>query len=701
MRSRLSAGPSLCRPLVLIIAVLAAPACVAGASSPPAVAAVDAARAADAGQEPGNWLLHGRTYDEQRYSPLSQIDRGNVARLGLGWEYRLDSLRGIEATPIVVDGVMYTTGTWSRVYALDAASGALLWQYDPHVPRKWGRKLCCDIVNRGVAVWAGRIYVGTLDGRLVAIDAATGERAWEVDTLVDRSLPYSITGAPRIVKGRVVIGNGGAEYGVRGYVSAYDATTGEWAWRFFTVPGAPGAPLESVELEKAQATWDPRRDPANGGGGTVWDSLAYDPALDLLYVGTGNGGPWARHKRSPAGGDNLYLASIVALDPDSGRMVWYYQTTPGDNWDFTATQHMILADIEIGGEIRKVLMQAPKNGFFYVLDRTDGTLISAEKFVYVNWASRVDAVTGRPLETGLGDYKDQARYVFPSPAGAHDWQPMSFSPRTGLVYIPAREIGWVFNDGDDYWFTYGVRDLQPLIGEQPVPATAGYVKAWDPVAQRPVWEMRLPNVWNGGTLATAGDLVFFGTATGQLYAVDAASGRILKTIEIGTGIIAAPVSYLAGGKQYVAVMAGWGGPAFNTMQGDEAALRYLNTGRALAFRLDGGEVPLPPPVPPRGEFPEPPVLEATSEQVERGRKLYVGHCGACHGMYGSTPLLPDLRRLTPAKHALFEAIVYAGMLEGNGMAGFSDLLSRDDVRAVHAYVVQLQREARAQRAGAD
>lgn len=664
----------------------------AGAEVTSRAGAVTAERIIKADSEPGNWLAHGRTYDEQRFSPLDSINRDSVQRLGFAWQRDTGSTRGLEATPIVVDGVMYTTSTWSRVMALDARTGRLLWQHDPQVDRAWGKRLCCDIVNRGVAVWEGKVYVGTLDGYLVALDAASGKPLWRVDTLIDREAWYSITGAPRVVKGRVIIGNGGAEFQVRGYVSAYDAVSGKLDWRFFTVPGSAKGPFEHEELAAAAATWDENSD-WTGVGGTAWDSMAYDPELDLLYVGTGNGSPWPQYVRSPAGGDNLYLASILALRPDTGRLVWHYQTVPGDAWDFTATQHIVLADLDIGGKLRKVLIQAPKNGFFYVIDRATGELISADNYVFVNWASRIDLESGRPLFTALGNFRDQPRYVFPSAAGGHNWQPMSYSPETGLVYIPARDAGWVHNMEGDKWFTWGVDDVDELGRGQDIPPMQGYLKAWDPVKQSLAWELRMPNIWNGGALATAGGLVFHGTATGHLLALDASSGEVLKDLFLGTGIIAPPISYSIDGVQYVAVMAGWGGPAFNTLGGDEALLKHGNAGRVIAFRLDGTDVPVPASIPPRGPFPQPPDIQAGPEVLEKGRQLYVIHCGGCHGMYGSTPMLPDLRRLTPQKHALFHDIVLRGLLEPLGMSSFAAELDEADVDAIQAYVVSLARKA--------
>ncbi|MEM9532120.1 MAG: PQQ-dependent dehydrogenase, methanol/ethanol family [Pseudomonadota bacterium] len=639
------------------------------------------------------WPLHGNDRGEQRFSSLDLINRGNVDRLGLAFELPLDSRRGVEATPIMVDGTLYLTSTWSRVLAVDAVSGEVRWRYDPQVPRSWARRLCCDVVNRGVAVWEDRVLFGTLDGRLIALDRASGTPVWEVDTLIDRSRWYSITGAPRIVKDKVIIGNGGAEFGVRGYVSAYRISNGQLAWRFYTVPGDPEQPFEHPELRQAAATWKGVED-WSGLGGTAWDSMAYDAEENLLYVGTGNGSPWSRDKRSGGGGDNLFLATILALNPDTGELRWHYQTTPGDNWDFTATQQITLAELTINGEPRKVLMQAPKNGFFYVLDRITGELISAEPFVHVNWASHIDPESGRPVETGLGEYNEERdAYVFPSPAGGHNWQPMSYSPATGLVYIPSRDIGWVFTPEDDKWFTYGVDNLEELVGDAKVPDTQGHIKAWDPVRQQLVWQKPSLLIWNGGVLSTAGGLVFYGTAAGELLVLDDRSGDTLNAIPTGTGIIAPPITYAIDGEQYVALAAGWGGPAFNTMQGTEAAMTYVNSGRLLVFKLDGGPVPMPAKRPPPLPFYAPELAWSGGEFLAQGKSLYNINCGACHGFYGSTPLLPDLRRLTEAKHQLFGEIVLGGILEPNGMPSFADTLSDPDVKAIQAYVASLARQA--------
>ncbi|MFT5611262.1 MAG: quinohemoprotein ethanol dehydrogenase, partial [Polaribacter sp.] len=396
-----------------------------------------------------SWLSHGRTYSEQRHSPLASINKDSVSGLGLAWSYDLGTSRGIEATPIVRDGVIYVTSTWNIVHALDARSGDPLWTFDPIVDKAQGAKGCCDVVNRGVAVWGDSVFTATIDGRLISLNAKTGEKNWDVNT-VDKSKPYTITGAPRIVKGKVIIGNGGAELGVRGYISAYDVDSGKMLWRFFTVPGNPADGFENDSMEMAAKTWTGEYWAA-GGGGTAWDSMAYDPELDLLYVGIGNGSPWNQSIRSPEGGDNLFLSSILAVRPDTGEYVWHYQTTPGETWDYTATQHMILAELEIDGAQRKVIMQAPKNGFFYVIDRTNGEFISAQNFVEVNWATHIDQTTGRPVEIPAARYSGKAPYLqLPGPLGAHNWHPMSYSPDTGLVYIPAQEAPWVYGDKKDY-----------------------------------------------------------------------------------------------------------------------------------------------------------------------------------------------------------------------------------------------------------
>src|SRR5262249_30262937 len=506
--------------------------------------AIDDTALRNADSRTGDWITHGRNYAETRFSPLKGIDASNVKDLRLAWSFDTDTTRGLEATPLIIDGVMYTTGSWSIVYALDARTGKQLWRFDPQVPRQFGQKACCDVVNRGVAGYKGKVYVGTIDGRLIALDAESGKLAWQVVT-VDQNRPYTITAAPRVVKGKVLIGNGGAELGVRGYISAYDAESGKMSWRFYTVPGDPSKPFESSAMEKAAKSWKGEWWKI-GGGGTVWDSLAYDAELDLLYVGTGNGSPWNQHLRSPGGGDNLYLSSILALRPVTGELVWDYQTTPGEQWDYTATQHMILADLTIEGRRRKVLMQAPKNGFFYVLDRATGELISAEAYVTVTWAKGVDKKTGRPIENPGVRYPAEPAQIQPGPLGGHNWQPMSFNPQTGLVYIPAQETLFVYMQ--DRRFTYrpdrwnlGV-DFS-IFTDPPSELPPGHLLAWDPVAQKERWRVQYPVMWNGGTLTTGGNLVFQGTADGRFVAYSADRGKKLWEEVLHTGVIASPITY--------------------------------------------------------------------------------------------------------------------------------------------------------------
>jgi PQQ-dependent dehydrogenase (methanol/ethanol family) len=669
----------------------------------PAVTRVDKERLVGADSDPSNWLTHGRTYDEQRFSPLDQVSRENVGELGLAWYFDVPTRRGMEATPIVVNGRLYVTGSWSIVYALDAATGKELWRYDPEVPKSWGQYACCDVVNRGVAVWGDSAFVGTLDGYLVALDAATGTERWRVDT-INRQAPYTITGAPRVVNGLVIIGNGGADFGVRGYVSAYDADDGEMRWRFYTVPGNPEDGFENEALEEAASTWNGEWW-KYGGGGTVWDSMAYDPELDLLYIGVGNGSPWNQRIRSPGGGDNLFLSSIVALRPDTGEYVWHYQTTPGESWDFTATQHIILADIEIGGASRKVLMQAPKNGFFYVLDRSNGKLISAEPYVSISWATAVDEDTGRPIEVPGARYADGVFIVKPSGLGGHNWHSMAFSPTHKLVFLPSQDFFAPYVDEPDFEFTEGFwnsgvefEGLQtpedPAVAAELVGSMTGQLVAWDPVTQKEVWRYQHAGPWNGGALATAGNLVFQGSLIGEFAAYDASNGKRLWQFPSQTGIAAAPISYSVADQQHIAVAAGWG--SIFGLLGSEgtASLGLKNRSRILAFKL-GGEAALPAIVEVAAmPVPEPPSSDADPLQLAQGKDVYYERCLPCHGIdVAGGGVLPDLRRLTKEKHDIWDAIVLDGMLRDIGMPAFGQILSKEDSDAVHAFVIERARYA--------
>ncbi len=687
--------------LALVTVAWLLPAGQGDAARPARAASVDASRLMNAASEPGNWMTHGGTYAEQRFANLTQINSSNAGKLGLVWSYDLDTNRGQEATPLVIDGVMYTTTAWSKVVALDAATGKVKWRYDPEVVKDRGHAACCDVVNRGVAAWGGMIFLGALDGRLIALDAATGKVKWSVVT-VDQKQPYTITGAPRVVKGKVFIGNGGAELGVRGYVSAYDAMTGKKLWRFYTIPGNPAngpdhEVSDSVLKAKAGDTWFGKYWEA-GGGGTVWDAIVYDQEMDRLYIGVGNGSPWNHQIRSQGKGDNLFLSSVVALDPNTGKYLWHYQGTPGESWDFTQTQPIILATIKIDGKPRKVLMQAPKNGFFYVIDRETGKLISAKGFVPQSWANGVDMATGRPNEVPEARYRKAAALVTPSALGAHNWHPMAFSPKTSLVYLPAQEVPFAYQTDASYSHKPGAWNIAVVAAINAPPndraATKavrsilkGELLAWDPATQKEVWRVNHDGPWNGGVMATAGNLVFQGSARGHFSAYDAANGKTLWDFDAQTGVMAGPVSYTVGGVQYVAVMAGYGGAyPLSTGYGDGPE-RVAPNGRVLVFKLGGtaklpprDDAPMPPANPPKDVF--------TPQQIAQGSLLFEGNCGVCHGAGArSTGILPDLRRsaMLSDKEG-WSAVVHGGLLQPQGMISFAKWFSKDEIEAIRAYV---------------
>ena len=684
------------------------------------VGLIDTQRILAADEAPGDWLSYGRDYGEQRFSPLTQVNKETIKDLELAWSFDMYTNRGLEASPIVVDGIMYMTGSWSVVFAVDAKTGEEIWSYDPEVPGDWARKACCDVVNRGVAVYEGAVYIATLDGYLVSLNAETGEVIWRINTIIDRTRAYTITGAPRVANGRVFIGNGGGEFGVRGYVSAYDTKTGDLDWRFFTVPGDPSKPFEHPEMEAAASTWKGGEWWKIGGGGTVWNSIVYDAETDTVFLGVGNGSPWTRTIRSPGGGDNLFLSSIVAVDASTGKMRWYYQTTPGDNWDYTAVQDMMLADMEIDGKMRKVIMQAPKNGFFYVLDRQTGELLRANPYVTVNWASHIDMETGRPVENPDKDFlTGDSQWILPGPLGGHNWQSMSYNPNTGLVYIPALENPLVYDVEHDFkatgrfkyieggWNT-GIEfgRIMEILGEHPdLPPGKGYITAFDPLTGKTHWTREHGTHWNGGTLSTAADLVFQGNGDGYFVAYDAQNGDELWKVNTYTSIIAPPITYGVGGEQYVAIQVGSGGAAGLT-EGDlamPASAKYGNFGRMLVFKLNGGKS-IDEPEHWAREIPEPPVIQASAAQIQLGSELYGEVCGFCHGIgaYGGSAV-PDLRKMSEQTHRMFNEIVLEGVLEDRGMSNFSDRLSQADVDSIYAYInsrawqdYKLQEDAKAE-----
>ncbi|MGE0667747.1 MAG: PQQ-dependent dehydrogenase, methanol/ethanol family [Sphingomonadales bacterium] len=659
--------------------------------------------AEDAFSDPDNWTSFGRTAGEQHFSPLDEIDTDTVSRLGLAWSMDLPVGNSVTA-PVAADGVLYFATFYSVVHAVDAATGKLLWTHDPKAAEAAGHKLRSGWGIRGIAYWEGKIYTGTHDGRLLALDAATGKQVWSAMT-IDTADARFISGPPRVFNGKVIIGHGGADAGsTRGYVTTYDARTGRQLWRFWTVPGNPADGFENAAMEMAAKTWAGEWW-KHGGGGTVWNTMTYDPEFNRVYLGVGNGAPWNRRIRSAGQGDNLFLASIVALDADTGAYAWHYQINPGENWDYNASMDMELATLEIGGKKRKVLMHAPKNGFFYVIDRETGKLISAEPIVPVNWASRIDLETGRPVEIPAARFEDGKFELRPGPVGAHSWLPMSFNPETGLVYIPAIDMSAVYDDegiDPETWTRLpglavdgGVHiNLAPAGGAG---ATSSLL-AWDPVAQKQVWRVPTPGFWNGGTMATAGGLVFQGEAEGSFKAYDAATGTLLWTFAAQAPVIAPPISYRAGGRQYVTVLTGNGmsGGGFGP-QLEHLAIDYrTQTRRVLTFALDGRET-LPAAVPFKLVAADDPDFVPDPDKAARGAAVY-GRCIVCHGIDAiAAGLAPDLRGSpVPASAEAFRDIVKGGALVAMGMPAFEEMPD-EDLEAMRHYLRTRARELAASR----
>ncbi|GAB3285447.1 PQQ-dependent dehydrogenase, methanol/ethanol family [Parahaliea aestuarii] len=682
-------------PVLLLFLVLAGGAAVAAPVSLP----VSGERLLAADREPQNWMSYGRDYAEQRFSPLQQVNQYTVENLGLAWYFESDNHLGLETTPLVIDGVMYFTGAWNKTFAVNAGNGELLWRFDPEVPRSKSITACCGAINRGLAAWGERLFLGTLDGRLIAIDRVSGEEVWSTQT-TDPEQAYSITGAPRVAKGLVFIGNGGSEFGTRGYVSAYSAETGELRWRFYTIPGNPEEGFENDAMERAAATWNGEWW-RYGGGGTVWDSIVYDQELDQLYIGVGNGAPHNRRIRSPGGGDNLFLSSVVALDPDTGEYLWHYQEVPAETWDYTATQQMTLADIEWQGQQRKVIVHAPKAGFVYLIDRNTGKLLSAEPYTTVTWASHYDMDTGRPVEVEGQDYDGEMAVVFPSAMGGHNWQPMAYSPATGYLYIPELDMGMPFDEisPPDYKHLKrhfntgyhtdsgdtGQRFSQAMMAHLP----KSHLLAWDVEQAKIAWKLPHPHIHNGGVLATAGNLVFQGTSDGRMLAVQAESGEVLWQFDTQNSVLPGPISYEVDGEQYIAVAVGRGGVL--TSNTGRAYPTGNPNNRIMAFKL-GGAASLPPFERPERPLP-PPRTDASDEEILAGRALFDRFCARCHGANAvGDGSVPDMRYLEPVWHENFEAIVLEGLMEQAGMPRFDDVLDSGDVRNIHAYVIERAHE---------
>jgi alcohol dehydrogenase (cytochrome c)/quinohemoprotein ethanol dehydrogenase len=683
----------------------------ASPSAVPTAGVTDTMLAAANGDE---WLSYGRDYGEQRFSPLTQVSDKTVKDLKLAWFADLDTARGQEATPLMHDGVLYVSTAWSLVKAYDARTGKLLWSYDPKVPRETLPVACCDAVNRGVALYGDKVYVATLDGYLVALNQKDGTVAWRKEVVPDHA-NYTITGAPRIAKGKVLIGSGGAEYRARGFIAAFDWQTGDEVWRFHTVPGDPTKGFENPQMEAAAKTWGGKWWEL-GGGGTVWDSITYDPATNLVLFGTGNAEPWnpaanGRNKpASNAAGDNLYTSSIVAVNADTGAYAWHFQETPEDRWDYDSDAQITLADLTIDGQQQHVLLHAPKNGFFYILDAKTGKFLSGTPWTMQTWTTGIDPVSGRPQINPEARYEQTGKLFVSTPGagGAHSWQPMSFSPATGLMYIPANIAGFPYLAAKD-WKPSGIGFQTALDGaatampaikavrEQALAGTTGALVAWDPVAKKEAWRHEYVGPWNGGTLATAGNLVFQGSAQEEFAAFDAKSGAKLWSFPTQSGVIAAPMTYAIDGEQYVAVLAGWGG-VWDIAPGILASKSGFprNISRLLVFKL-GGTASLPPPPPLNKRVLDPPAFTGTPAQLARGAELFGRYCSVCHGDAAiSGSLNPDLRysNVINSKDAV-RAVVVDGVLHEKGMVSFKVALTPDDAEAIRQYVIKRANEDKA------
>jgi quinohemoprotein ethanol dehydrogenase len=675
--------------------------------SPPATEGVTDAMIAAAPE--GEWLSYGRDYAEQRFSPLTQISDANVGQLGLAWSADLDTARGQEATPLMHDGVLYITTAWSHVKAYDAKTGAVKWEFDPKVPREKLVQVCCDAVNRGVALYGDKVYVGTLDGRLIALEQKTGKVVWDKPT-IPKDSQMAITGAPRIVKGRVLIGSAGSEYFTRGYLAAFDPQTGDELWRFFTVPGDPAKSQEGKHLDAAAKTWTGEWWKL-GGGGTVWDSITYDPVTGLVYFGTANAEPWnPAHRNTKGAGDSLYTASIVAIDPESGEYKWHFQETPEDRWDFDSNQQITVADIEIGGAKRHVIMHAPKNGFFYVLDAKTGEFISGKPFVEgINWASGLDPKTGKPNVLPEAKYEITGKAFTGSPGavGAHSWTPMSYSPATGLVYIPTNNTPQYYAHDPDWKpgttgfqlgldFTGGGVPADKKVRAATKAALTGALVAFDPVAGKVRWTVPHATPTNGGTLATAGNLVFQGTALGEFRAYAADTGKQLWNFEAQSGILAAPMTYAIAGEQFVAVLVGWGG-VWDVSAGALVTSKLTpNISRLMVFKL-GGTARLPAPPPSSERVLDPPPLSGTAQQVAAGEKWYANSCVFCHGAAAvAGKLNPDIRHsVALGNPKLWQEIVHDGSLKAGGMVGWKGQFTPAQIEEIRLYTIKRANEDKA------
>ncbi|MFQ5547441.1 MAG: PQQ-dependent dehydrogenase, methanol/ethanol family [Woeseia sp.] len=639
-----------------------------------------------------NWFLNGGNFRGEHFSPLAQINDRNVQDLGLAWSRDLPAPDGIAATPIVVDGTVYLSAPRSVVFAIDAASGQIRWTFDPELHKQFAQKPYLSWrsrVNRGVAVWAGKVFVGTADCRLIALDAGTGREIWSQLTC-DPELGYGISDAPRVGGGKVFVGNAGSESGQknRGYVTAYDGDDGAFLWRFFTVPSDDPEQNRSPAMKLAAGSWSGDALQQYGGGGSPWNEMTYDPGSGLLFFGTAGALPYVYELRNPQGGDNLFTSSVVAVNADTGEYVWHYQTVPQDSWDYNATMNIVLADLSIDGTERNVAMIAPKNGFFYVLDRLTGELISAEKYAKVNWATHVNLETGRPELDPEGMFwklpEGATTAIWPNMWGAHSCQPMAYHPGHGLVYIPVIDTPQIVTNLRDGDYIDTMEAIHEVDGR---PHSPGKLLAWDPVSQDRRWSVDHGLAVSGGVLATAGNLVFQGNGEGEFNAFDAQTGKPLWSVNTGTAISAAPVSYRLEGDQFILIPAGLGGVMQFFYPKIHAGEDVRGPTRLLAFKIDGA-ADMPEVERIDRKVAELPEISAEKSDLKLGAELYAEECLGCHGKdatarYGGT--VPDLRYSALNVFESWHAIVIGGARTPQGMPAFD--LSVEQADAIRDYVI--------------
>jgi quinohemoprotein ethanol dehydrogenase len=648
-----------------------------------------------------NWFLKGGNFRGEYFSPLAQVTDENVANLGLAWSVDLPIPDGISATPIVVDGVVYLSGAFSMVYAIDATDGHVIWTFDPQVRQAFADDPSMSWparVNRGVAVWGGMLLATTADCRLIGIDAATGKERWSQQTC-DPKLGYAITDSPYVGGNKVFVGNAGSESRQknRGYVSAYDVQNGKMLWRFYTVPSDKPEENTSAAMKMAAATWSGDALEKFGGGGSNWNEMTYDPESKLLFFGTAGALPYLHEERSPDGGDNLFTSSIVAVNADTGEYAWHYQTVPEDSWDYNATMNIILADLQIGDAERKTLLVAPKNGFQYVLDRLTGELLAADKYAKVTWATHINLETGRPVYDPEGEYwnrRDEGTVaVWPNMWGAHNCQPMAWHPGHELLYIPVLDLPTVVSFDEVGDFTDTLEMFTEVDGKSFSP---GKLIAFDPVKQVTRWTVDHPLPFNGGVLATAGNLVFQGNAQGRFVAFSADTGKEKWSLATGSAITATPVSYSIDDTQYILIPIGSGSGIQFVYPQLGATNESQGPTRLLAFSLDGGKE-FPSIERAARTLPEQPELTAPAEVVENGKQLYAGNCGFCHGKDASARFggsVPDLRYSSANTHATWHGIVIGGTMRANGMPAYPNL-DVEQSEAIRNYVLSMSEALRA------